>query len=362
MIVFKKEFLAALNAASKFTNGTKKSMLAWDRVRIDNGTGTIIGTDLESWCTTEFTDRKSASEEAFCCGPRQLKQLIASEPGEDVVIDFDKKTMTITVGANFKTIPVISDETFPMPPDNPWHMNHRFVVPKENLLSIASLPEDDRKTHYTKAVAFNDIGEVIGTDGTRVHIFQGIKPELQFKQFCLNKKVMRSASALAKENVWVYIPVESDQYCLLSIDSNPPIKIVASIMDCEFPPVNQVFYDNGTDITVERKELMIIVQKAALMSDDEYRGAKVEIKDGRLTMTMTNPERGEFQESFDVLVPKDLSFRAGINPKYCQDAINYISCGAKMTDNMPMTLSVKDNEPFIFQTANARAAVMPMKI
>ncbi len=137
------------------------------------------------------------------------------------------------------------------------------------------------------------------------------------------------------------------------------VTLVMRLIEGEFPNYQQVIpKDADLKITLAVEPLVRAVRRVALLSAERSRAIKVDISDGKLMISSSNPDLGEAQEELDI----DYSGAAvsiGFNAKYLLESLSAIGSKeiqfAFKTGNTPAEIRPTDD-------ADTLAVVMPMRL
>lgn len=133
----------------------------------------------------------------------------------------------------------------------------------------------------------------------------------------------------------------------------------SKLIDGRFPDYEAVI-PIGADrlVTVEREMLKSALQRAAILSNEKYRGVRVEVSPGQLKISAHNPEQEEAQDEIeaDTLV-SDLAI--GFNVNYLLDALS-----ALRDDQVVIQLRDSNSSALVREASNekARHVVMPLRL
>ncbi len=137
------------------------------------------------------------------------------------------------------------------------------------------------------------------------------------------------------------------------------VTLVMRLIEGEFPNYQQVLpKEIGLRFSVPNEDLVRAVRRVSLLSAERTRAIKLELADGKLSISSSSPELGEAQEELDVdYSGEDLAI--GFNAKYLMDAL--ASMGSKEIE-----IGLKDElSPARVQPTDDRdttAVVMPMRL
>lgn len=133
----------------------------------------------------------------------------------------------------------------------------------------------------------------------------------------------------------------------------------SKLIDGRFPDYEAVI-PIGADKIVQlpRDELRMALQRVAILSNEKYRGVKLDVVPGRLTIVAHNPEQEEATEVLEVQTVVD-GLSVGFNVNYLQDAlsslrgVNVMLC--LRDSNSSCLVRDADNE-------RSRHVVMPLRL
>ncbi len=137
------------------------------------------------------------------------------------------------------------------------------------------------------------------------------------------------------------------------------IRFTSKLIDGRFPEYDRVVpKDIESVITADRSLLRHALQRAAILSNEKYRGVRLDVSENSLTIQANNPEQEEAEEALEV----DYSGQAmeiGFNVNYLLDAL-----GAVDEDQVQLGLSDANSSCLITgpATENTKFVVMPMRL
>ena len=158
-----------------------------------------------------------------------------------------------------------------------------------------------------------------------------------------------------EEDEAIHVQVNQSQV----VFRRPDFELRSKVVDGKFPDWQRVIpvgHDKAFDI--ERQRLSQSLTRAAILTNDKYRGVRIALTSGSLRIACSNNEQEEAQEELDIDYtgePLDIGF----NVQYLQDALNNLegeSVNCSFGDpTSSMLISVPGDENF-------RYVVMPMRI
>ena len=131
------------------------------------------------------------------------------------------------------------------------------------------------------------------------------------------------------------------------------------LIEGEFPNYRQVIpSEPGLSFTLPAEPLTRALRRVALLSAERSRAIKLDLADGTLTVSSSNPDLGEAQEEIDFDFAGD-PIHVGFNARYLLDALGAL--GAK-----EIKLSLRDGNTAVqirpTDDEESLAVVMPMRL
>lgn len=361
--ISKTEFLRGLRLAQGIAD--RKStmpMLANVLLRTQGKSKILVAaTDLNVSLTAELKS-ENAHEGGITLGAKNLYELIANAPGDDVTLrKADNHWAEIRSGKVTYRIVGMPDRDFPKVPD---HREATYSTVESAVLremierTLFSVCNDETRFHLN-GVFFESDGSksrMVSTDGHRL------------------SKVERTIAGGLKLSAGVIIPkkgllemkkvLESGPSCKLAIKTphlflvQDDIALAVKLIDAQFPPYEQVIpKDHKKVITVDRARFIDALRRAQLMSS-ETRGVKVAASKDGITITSDNPDLGEVREELDADYTGD-PIAIGFNPKYMVELL-----GQMTSDQVTVKLGGELDPGLVEPTGGDTylGVVMPMRI
>lgn len=156
-----------------------------------------------------------------------------------------------------------------------------------------------------------------------------------------------------------------DEPCAVQVNQNH-IKVVmgdvtftSKLVDGRFPDYDRVIPKGGDKIVVaDRLTLKEGLQRTAILSNEKYRGIRLNLSNGLLHAAVNNPEHEEAEDE----LPVDYSgpeLEIGFNVSYLLEVLNVVK-----SESVEITLSDSNSSCLIrgVDDASARYVVMPMRL
>ncbi|MEQ3695517.1 MAG: DNA polymerase III subunit beta [Pseudomonadales bacterium] len=145
-----------------------------------------------------------------------------------------------------------------------------------------------------------------------------------------------------------HIHMVSDQYSFIS-----------KLVDGKFPDYNRVLPKGGTNIVLgNRESLRSVFSRAAILSNEKYRGVRVSVKDNLMTVVANNPEQEEAEVQEEVNFDGDF-IEIGFNVNYVLDVLAVLG-----SDEAKLIMADSTSSVLIQagDSTDAQYVVMPMRL
>ncbi len=158
---------------------------------------------------------------------------------------------------------------------------------------------------------------------------------------------------------------EGDEQVTLSLGSNHlkaevgGYSFVTKLVDGRFPDYEKVIPRGGTRESVgDRQQLREAFSRAAILSNEKYRGVRIILSEGLLTVQANNPEQEEAEEAVPVAFAGE-TLEMGFNVSYLQDVL-----GVLESEQVRITVSDANSSALIEEPGGGDAlyVVMPMRL
>lgn len=137
------------------------------------------------------------------------------------------------------------------------------------------------------------------------------------------------------------------------------LTLTSKLIDGRFPDYEAVIpMSQDKAMTLDRNDFIRSLQRAAILSNEKYRGVRIESNDGSIRIVAHNPQQEEATEEIEAEHNYD-GLVVGFNVNYLLDALNSI-------DGERVHLSLKSADSSCLVTAldenDVRQVVMPLKL
>ena len=325
----------------------------------------LVATDLEIQITTSCDAGGQVSEDhSFTVSARKLQDILRALPdGVEATLDLQANKVQVKAGKSRFNLQTMPADDFPKMAEA-GESQATFSLPQKLLQDLLSLvqfamaQQDIR--YYLNGLLLVLEGtkiKVIATDGHRLSYAEGPleTPHDKREVILPRKAVLELSRQLSSGDAEIQIEIYASQVRFRYGRS----ELVTKIIDGKFPDYTRVIPVNyNKTITLDRQELLQSLQRAAILSNEKFRGVRWMLTGGSLRISCTNTEQEEAQEEMEVSYTGE-ALDVGFNITYLLDVLNHVhteKIDCSFGDaNSSMLITVPGRDDF-------RYVVMPMRI
>lgn len=324
----------------------------------------LTGTDLEVEIVGRVQLEQAGESGEITVPARKLVDICRSLPdGSNIEFFQEEQRIIVKSGRSRFTLSTLAASDFPNVEDSPGSLQFSCAQQEIKRLiertAFAMAQQDVR--YYLNGMLWEvrqDQLRVVATDGHRMamctravavntpEIIQAILPR---------KGVLELSRLLDDSTAQVEITLSANHIRVTSAEYTFTSKLV----DGKFPEYERVLPRGGNKVVIgSRLELKQAFGRTAILSNEKYRGVRLLLSDGVLTIVANNPEQEEAEEQVTVDYSGD-SLEVGFNVSYLQDVANVIN-----HENIKITLSDANSSALIEEPENSDSlyVVMPMRL
>lgn len=325
----------------------------------------LTGTDLEVEIVGRIhLETASGSQGEITVPARKLVDICRSLP-DDANIEFilEDGRMLLKSGRSRFTLTTLPAEDFPNVEDNPNNLQFSCAQGEIKRLiertSFAMAQQDVR--YYLNGMLWEvrqDQLRVVATDGHRMAMCTravAVTTEDVIQAILPRKGVLELLRLLDDSTAQIDIALSSNHIRVTSNDYTFTSKLV----DGKFPEYERVLPKGGNKVIIgSRLALKQAFARTAILSNEKYRGVRLLLANGVLTIVANNPEQEEAEEQVSVDYLGD-SLEVGFNVGYLQDVTNVIN-----HENIKITLSDANSSALLEEpdSSDSLYVVMPMRL
>ncbi len=359
------ELLEPLSAVSGIIE-RRHTLPILSNVLIERNAGALsfLATDIEIQITARSAVEPSGETRSVTVGARKLVEILRALPeGSEVTLQQQDKRMTLKSGKSRFALQTLAAEDFPRLA-KPAGEVARFSLPQKALRRLIGLvqcamAQQDIRYYLNGLLMVADAGELklVATDGHRLAFASmALEAKLPRQELIVPRKtVLELAKLLGDVEDEVRIELSATQASF----SFGTVDLVSKLIDGKFPDYTRVIpTGNKNNLSIDRETLRQALLRAAILSNEKFRGVRWVLTDGVLKIVSSNTEQEEAEETLEVDYKGD-ALDIGFNVNYLLDALNNVS-GDKVDcsfgDSASSALLQFPSE------AGFRYVVMPMRI
>lgn len=328
-----------------------------------NGRLTLLATDLELQVSTAL-EGKAGEDFSITVAARKLFDIVRALPDDaKVKLDSKESQLEVKAGKSKFTLQTLPAADFPRMETGAGVAGEVTMVQKTlkhllQLVQFAMAQQDIR--YYLNGMLLVLDGttlRVVATDGHRLSLAETTleKAGPQKDVIIPRKTVIELTKLLQETEDPVTLRVGENQ---VTIELNNT-QLVSKIVDGKFPDYQRVVpVGHDKNLVVNRQIASQALQRAAILSNEKFRGVRLVMSANSLNVVCNNNEQEEAQEEIEARYESD-PLDIGFNVTYLQDGLNALS-------SEDVTLSFSDPNSSMLITSEKepgfKYVVMPMRI
>lgn len=324
---------------------------------------TLLATDIEIQIRTATTGA-GPEKAAMTVAARKLQDILRSLPeSAEVNLTLDEKRLTLKAGKSRFNLQTLPAEDFPRMVAADGAKSALTLTQKQfkRLLALVqySMAQQDIR-YYLNGLLLVVTGSeirVVATDGHRLaYAAEDIGGNHERLEVILPRKtVLELSRQLADNDEPLEVVLTPTQAQFRFGD----IELVSKLIDGKFPDYERVIPQNHNKvIKLERNVLLQSLLRAAILTNEKFRGVRLVLSPGSLKIISTNAEQEEAQDEIEIDYQAE-TLDVGFNVTYLLDVLNNIaaeSIECRLADaNSSALFTLPGNDRFKY-------VVMPMRI
>jgi DNA polymerase-3 subunit beta len=323
----------------------------------------VTATDLEMQITAH-SELEGKTAQAVTTGARKLQDLLRALPDDaSLTIDGSASRMTLRAGRsrfNLQTLPAADYPRMGLGEEEvqPLTLAQRELRGLLKSAEFAMAQQDIR--YYLNGMLLVIEGsslQAVATDGHRLSWASiAIAGDYQRQEVILPRKtVLELGKLLADVDDPVTLEILANQVRFQFAN----IELVSKVVDGKFPDYNRVIpTGHGKHIELPRGELLASLQRAAILSNEKFRGVRLVLSSNQLRIICTNSEQEEAEEELEVAYGGE-TLDIGFNITYLLDVLQNMAMDrvrlAFGDANSSALVTIPDRDDYKY-------VVMPMRI
>ena len=344
----------------------KQTLPILSNVLMENQDGKIrfTTTDLEIQITTTIdTGIRGGQNAAFTVGGKKFQEILRVLPDQSkITIDTKENKAQIKTNKSRFSLQTLPAQDFPQL-SNQLENTKKIVLPqkklKDLLLSVQYAMAQQDVRYYLNGVLLiidSDKLKVVATDGHRLAYNAGaIDGHYEKQEIILPRKAVSELSKLLADSDESVELEFSQQQVKVTFSG---ITLITKVIEGKFPDYERVIPKYDNHLNMERAVMQQALQRAAILSNEKFRGVRFVLTEKNLSIISSNSEQEEAQEEIETDYHGE-ALDIGFNITYLMDGLNNISSNTATFSfgdpNSSILMTTPENEEF-------RYVVMPMRI
>ena len=325
---------------------------------------TLLATDIEIQIRTHTSGTEGPEKTAVTVGARKLQDILRSLPDSaEISLELNDKRLQVRSGKSRFNLQTLPAEDYPRMTQGESEQAGFQLTQKQfkrliGLVQYAMAQQDIR--YYLNGLLLIVTGDeirVVATDGHRLaYANEKLSKTLPRTEVILPRKTVLELSRLLEDN---------DEELDIRLSPNQAvfrfgdIELVSKLIDGKFPDYERVIpQGHNKVITVPRTVLLQSLHRAAILTNEKFRGVRVVLAAGTLKIISSNSDQEEAQEELEVSYDAE-ALDIGFNVTYLLDVLNNVSneqIEIRLADaNSSALITLPGNDSFKY-------VVMPMRI
>ncbi len=331
--------------------------------RVEGDLLSLTGTDLEVEMVAR-TKVEDAQDGEITIPARKLFEIVRALPdGSRVTISQSGDKITVQAGRSRFTLASLPANDFPALDE--VDATERVKVGEAGLKELiertafAMAQQDVR--YYLNGLLFDlrdAILRCVATDGHRLALCEtGLEAPVQTKRQIIvpRKGVLELQRLLEGGDRELELEMGRSHIRVKRDD----VTFTSKLIDGRFPDYEAVIpIGADREVKIDREAFRASLQRAAILSNEKYRGVRIEVSPGQLKINAHNPEQEEAQEEVEAETRVD-SLVIGFNVNYLLDALSALR-------DEHVVLQLRDaNSSALLREAGSqkcRHVVMPLRL
>jgi DNA polymerase III subunit beta len=289
----------------------------------------FLATDIEIQIAARSAIPAGGETRAVTVGARKLLDILRALPDGEVTLQQQDKRLQVKAGKSRFALQTLAAEDFPRLA-RPAGESAKFKLEQKALRRLLSLvqyamaQQDIRYYLNGLLMVVEDGGlKLVATDGHRLaYAAMKLGGTLPRQEVIVPRKtVLELTKLLADSDEPVNVELSATQAGF----SFGAIELVSKLIDGKFPDYTRVIpTGHKNKLQVEREALRQALQRAAILSNEKFRGVRWVISEGSLKIVSSNAEQEEANEELEVKYAGD-SLDIGFNVNYLLDVLNNVA-------------------------------------
>ena len=324
---------------------------------------TLLATDIEIQITTA-APTSGPEKASMTVGARKLQDILRSLPETaEVSLTLEERRLQLKAGKSRFNLQTLPAEDFPRMSIADGQQTRLTLTQKQlkrllGLVQYAMAQQDIR--YYLNGLLLVAKGSeliVVATDGHRLaYASETLGEQLAPIDVILPRKTILELSRQLADNDDPLEIVLTPTQARFNFGA---IELVSKLIDGKFPDYERVIPQHHSKVIPLSRDLLLhSLQRAAILTNEKFRGVRIVLGAGALKIISSNAEQEDAQEEIEVSYDQEV-LDIGFNVTYLLDVLNNLTIDTielRLADaNSSALFLIPDNDRFKY-------VVMPMRI
>ncbi|MBS0456878.1 MAG: DNA polymerase III subunit beta [Proteobacteria bacterium] len=332
-------------------------------VVVKDGSLLLTASDLEVEMIARTAVEDARDGEATIPARKLFEYVRALPDGARVTVGLGQDKATVQSGRSRSAMATLPANDFPVIED--IELLERVRVPEaamKDLIDRTAFAMAQQDVRYYLNGLLLDLREntlrCVATDGHRLALCETALPNgvQTRKQIILPRKgVLELQRLLEAADREIELEIGRNHLRLRRED----LTFTSKLIEGRFPDYEAVIpIGADKELRIDREALRSALQRAAILSNEKYRGVKFEVSPGMLRLVAHNPEQEEAQEELEATTHVD-GLAVGFNVTYLLDAL-----GALRGETVTVALRDANSSALLREVEHdhCRHVVMPLRL
>ena len=324
----------------------------------------LTTSDLEIQVRTHADLGGDEGSFATTVGARKLIDILRALPADQVVtLSSAQNKLTLQAGKSRFTLQTLPSDDFPLV-NEAVDFGPTFSVPQKTLKDLINQVHFAMAVHdiryYLNGILFVAEGRsltLVATDGHRLALAQAtLDHDVPRQEVILPRKTVLELQRLLKDEE---TPIEMRFANNQAVFAFGGLQFVTKLVEGKFPEYNRVIPKaHRNAVVLGRAPLLASLQRAAILTSEKFKGVRLNLEPGTLSIASSNAEQEEAKEELEVDYAGD-PIDIGFNVTYLIDVL--ANCSVEM-----VKIELQDGNASALITApdmpGFKYVVMPMRI
>lgn len=333
-------------------------------LEVQDGKLSMTGTDLEIELVASVMLDQTVEDNKLTLPAKKLLDICKSLPdGSDISLSLKESQIILKSGKSRFSLAFLSADDFPNL--EKWDGEVEFQLTRLELRKLLesthfSMANQDVR-YYLNGMSFevdNTEIKTVATDGHRLALAQKTLSQslnTQRQLIIPRKGVQEIMRLMNSDDALVTIQFGANHVRILDQE----FVFTSKLVDGRFPDYRRVIPRGGDKIvTANREWLRSAFARVSILSNEKFRGVRLNFSAGQLKISANNPEQEQAEEVVEVSYDgPDLEI--GFNVSYVLDVLNTLK-----TDDVSFTLLDSNSSALVEGCGDSEAmyVVMPMRL